>query len=76
MIGGDQIEFHLGDGMILAMASSHAPDRGELVNIRKTTYRVIGRTFTVDYADDARQRAMVCIVNLALQPTDSVERAG
>ncbi|MBC8037584.1 MAG: hypothetical protein H7X89_10255 [Rhizobiales bacterium] len=61
----DGIEFRLGDRMLLAMETSHAPDRGDLVNIRKTDYRVIGRTYAVDDANDPRLREMVCIVKLA-----------
>jgi hypothetical protein len=61
------IEFHLQDGGILVAAeSSHAPDRGDLVNIRSVTYRVIGRTYTVDQADNARLRQVVCVINLVL----------
>lgn len=61
----DGIEFHLGERVLLSMESSHAPDRGDLVNIRKVTYRVIGRTYTVDHADEPRERQMVCVINLA-----------
>jgi hypothetical protein len=64
----DWIEFHLGDRILLSMQSSHAPDRGDLLNMRKVTYRVIGRTYTVDYADSVRERKMVCIINLEQIP--------
>jgi hypothetical protein len=60
----DGIEFHVGERILLSMESGHAPDRGDLVNIRKVTYRVIGRTYTVDHADEARERQMVCVINL------------
>ena len=60
----DRSEFHLGGQIIAWPDSSFAPAVGELVNIRKTTYRVIGRTWTVDYADDALLRSVVCVVNL------------
>lgn len=60
----DAIEFHLGPRTLLAMESSHAPDRGDLINIAKVTYRVIGRTYTVDNSENLRLRQMVCVVNL------------
>jgi len=60
----DKIEFHMGGAVIAWADSSHAPDRGDKVNIRKQTYKVLGRTYTLDYADDARQRSVVCVLNL------------
>lgn len=63
----DAVEFFLGDRLLVAVDSSHAPDRGDLVNIRKQTYRVIGRTYTVDHSDEPRQRQVVCIINLATE---------
>jgi len=60
----DAIEFFVSDRLLLTVESSHAPDRGDLVNIRKTEYRVIGRTYTVDQADEPRLRQVVCIINL------------
>ena len=67
----DQIEFHFGDRVILVADSSHAPDRGDLVNIRTVTYTVIGRTYTVDNSDDARRRCVVCVINLATPATSA-----
>lgn len=61
----DAVEFHLGERILLSMESSHAPDRGDLVNLRKVIYEVIGRTYAVDYADEPRARQMVCVINLA-----------
>ncbi len=52
----DAIEFHMPDGLILTVESSHAPDRGDKVNINKRTYKVIGRTYTVDYVFDGPTR--------------------
>ena len=60
----DAIEFHHDDRVLLLVESSHAPDRGDLVNIRKQTYRVIGRTYTVDHADEAHLQQVVCVINL------------
>jgi len=69
----DAIEFHLGNQVILAMESSHAPDRGDLVNIRKVTYRVVGRTYTIDHASEPRMRQIVCVINLAEEPAPQLE---
>jgi len=66
----DQIEFHLGDRILVVADSSHAPDRGDLVNIRKVTYTVIGRTYTVDHSDEPRQRRVVCVINLEATRAD------
>lgn len=60
----DQIEFHLDGAAIVIADSSHAPDRGDLVNIRGATYVVIGRTYTVDHSDEPRERRVVCVINL------------
>jgi hypothetical protein len=65
---GDWIEFHFGDRILLSLESSHAPDRGDLVNMRSVTYRVIGRTYTIDHADRPRERKTVCVINLELAP--------
>lgn len=62
----DMIEFWVDGGAIAFVNSSHAPDRGDKVNIRKVTYRVIGRTYALDQADEPRQRQMVCIINLEI----------
>ena len=70
----DRIEFHHRDRIIAWSESSHAPDRGDLVNIRKETWKVLGRSFTLDYADSPRERAMVCVINLCA-PTGAGQRA-
>jgi len=44
--------------------SSHAPDRGDRVKIRKATYAVIGRTYTADHSDEPRERRVACVINL------------
>ncbi len=48
----DKLEFYL-DGKqnaFLTLDSSFQPNDGDLVNIQKVTYKVIGRSFTVDHA--------------------------
>lgn len=64
---GDRIEFWIGKSILLAIDSSFAPVDGDLINIQKITYRVIGRSFTVDYANTP-QRQMRCKVILEQQP--------
>jgi hypothetical protein len=61
----DSIEFFYDGRVIAYVDSSHAPDRGDMVNIKSTTYHVIGRTYTVDYAGE-RHAKVVCIITLAL----------
>ena len=70
----DRIEFHHRDKIIAWSGSSHAPDRGDLVNIRKETWKVLGRSFTLDYADNARERSLVCVINLCA-PTGAGQQA-
>ena len=60
----DQIEFYEGGKCIAVVKSRYSPDRGDLVNIRQETYCVVGRSYTLDYADDARNRQMTCVINL------------
>lgn len=60
----DRIEFWEGEHLMFGMDSSFAPAEGELVNIKKRTYRVIGRSFTVDHADDFAERQIRCNVIL------------
>lgn len=59
------LEAYGGERIIAWADSSHAPDRGDLINIRKTTYKVIGRTYTLDHADEPCERGMVCVINLS-----------
>ena len=58
----DTVEFYLGwqRQPFLIVDSSIAPNEGELVSIRGETWKVIGRSFAVDYADQRTQRSMRC----------------
>ena len=58
----DRLEIWLGETLMLALDSSFAPDEGDLINIKSVTYRVIGRSFTVDRADDVFERQIRCNV--------------
>lgn len=62
----DRIEFWIADKVLLALDSSFAPAEGELINIKRVTYRVVGRSFTVDQADDLALRQIRC--NVILEP--------
>lgn len=62
------VEFYLGHagGLIAAVDSGAVPREGEMVNIRKTTYKVLRVTWAVDDADSpnmARLRANVELDN-------------
>ncbi len=60
----DTVEFYE-DGHqrpFLIVNSSFQPNDDDLVNIKKQTWKVIGRSFTVDYADDFQNRKMRCVV--------------
>jgi hypothetical protein len=58
----DRLEVWLGAKLLLAMDSSHSPAVGELINIKKATYKVVGRSFTVDRADNISLRQVRCNV--------------
>ena len=49
----DSIEFYLNDSLrpFLIINSSFQPEEGDLVNINNITYKVIGRSFTIDYSE-------------------------
>jgi hypothetical protein len=60
----DRIEFYLEGKQqpFLSLDSSFAPTEGDLINIEKVTYEVLGRSFTVDQAADIRLRSIRCNV--------------
>jgi hypothetical protein len=68
----DIIEIWLGDQVLLRLNSSFAPMEGELINIKKTTYRVVGRSFSVDHSDDPFLSQARC--NLIVEPVDTKEQ--
>ena len=72
----DRLEVWLGPTLMLAADSSFAPDEGELINIRKATYRVVGRSFTIDHADDLRERQVRCNIIVELFSGDSEDDSG
>ena len=65
----DRIEFYLGDSCIAYADSSHAPDRGDRISIRGETYQIIGKSYTLDYADNPVGKAMVCVLHLQEEVT-------
>ena len=60
----DSVEFYEGkkQSPFLTVNSSFHPNEGDLVNIQKVTWEVVGRSFSVDYADDGTRRKMRCNV--------------
>lgn len=58
----DRLEIWVDKDLLLAADSSFAPNDGDLININKITYTVVGRSFTVDYADDPFERQVRCNV--------------
>lgn len=58
----DRVEIWVGDAILTGMESSFVPREGDLINIRKVTYRVTGVSFSVDHADDMALRQMRCNV--------------
>lgn len=62
----DRIEFYLvgQGGYIASTESSHAPDRGDKVNIRSFNYVVVGRSYTVDHAAEFHLTSVVCVITL------------
>lgn len=64
----DILEIWLGEDLLLRVDSSFAPMEGELINIKKVTYRVVGRSFTVDHADDVFERQVRCNIIVEREP--------
>ena len=62
----DRLEIWLGKNLLLAIDSSFAPAEGDLINIKKVTYQVMGRSFTIDHADDIALRQVRC--NIIVEP--------
>jgi hypothetical protein len=69
----DTVEFYRDKSAypFLTIESSFAPVKGDLVNIIGQTWKVLGRSFTVDHGDDPMRRAMRCnvIVRAADKPS-------
>jgi hypothetical protein len=67
---GDSMEFYLPheQSPFLRIGSSFQPNDGDLINIRGQTYKVLGRSFTVDYADSPLQRGVRCNVIVQKEP--------
>ena len=63
----DRIEFYVGGvskGLFAFVESSHAPGRGDKVNIRGETYTVRGRSYSLDQSERISERSMCCVVVL------------
>ncbi len=66
-MGRDRIEFYVGGvskGHIAVVESSHAPDRGDKINIRGVTYTVMNRSYALDESDCIIEQSMCCVVIL------------
>ena len=60
----DTVEFYDRDSQhpFCTVRASLPPAKGDLVSIRGETWKVLGRSFSVDHADDFSQTAMRCNV--------------
>lgn len=69
----DTLEFFEADSQrpFLIVDSSLRPSEGELVNIRGETWKIVGVSFAVDYADEINERKMRCNVIVAPNEPDS-----
>lgn len=58
------VEFYLGAAQqpFCIIEAEFQPNDGDFVNIKGCTYKVTGRSFTVDHADSFTQRSMRCNV--------------
>jgi len=45
-----EIYFEKHDAPFLVITAAYQPDEGDLINIKKETYKVIGRSFTIDHS--------------------------
>jgi len=52
----------LGQSIMLRVESSFTPVEGTLINIKQTTYRITGVSFSVDHADRPFEAQMRCNV--------------
>ena len=54
----DTVEFYHNGSQrpFLVVDSSFQPDDGDLINIKALTYKVMGRSFSVDYSDEPGKR--------------------
>ena len=54
----DTVEFYFADRRhpFLVIDSSFSPDEGELISIKGKTYKVLGRSFSVDQSDTSMRR--------------------
>ena len=59
----DRLELYSPQGLEAALDTSIVPDVGELLSIRKATWRVVRRTYAVDDADNRNIR-MRCNVDI------------
>lgn len=59
----ESIEFYLAnrDAPFLVISASFQPNDGDLINIKKETYKVQGRSFTIDHSM-LPSRTMRCIL--------------
>jgi hypothetical protein len=60
----NSVEFYLGAAYMpfCTVNAEFQPNDGDFVNIAKVTYKVTGRSFTVDHADSFTGRSMRCNV--------------
>lgn len=66
----DVVEIWLGDQVLMRLDSAMVPREGDLINIQKVTYTVIGVSFSVDQAADPFLRQMRCNVIVELASHD------
>ena len=64
----DIVEIWLGDQVLLRINSAFAPAEGDLINIAKVTYRVIGRSFSIDHTIHVALRQFRCNVIVQVEP--------
>ncbi len=74
----DIVEIWIGDQVLVRIDSSFAPVEGDLINVERVTYVVVGRSFAIDDASDAFNRQLRCnvIVEVAQsQPDGTPDRS-
>ena len=72
----DSVEFFLEKSPVpfCRIASSFKPADGDIVNIRKANYIVLGVSFAVDYADEPFSKVMRCNVIVEAMPPEKPKR--
>ncbi len=61
---GDLIEFYCEDSLVASVDSSMAINIGQMISIKKVTYKVKYVSFSLDHVDEVHEKRLRCNVEL------------